>query len=50
MKPVTYPGIRPLDSVRGTKTNGHMAAPIFQDTVAQMVLSNGLLRIWNWLL
>lgn len=34
----------------GTKINGHRAAPIFQDTVAHIVLSNGLLNTSNWLL
>lgn len=30
-----YPGMRPEDSVRGTKISGQKAAPIFQDVVAQ---------------
>ena len=30
-----YPGIRPEDSVRGTKIKGQKAAPMFQDVVAQ---------------
>ena len=30
-----YPGIRPEVSVRGTKSNGTKAAPIFQDVVAK---------------
>lgn len=43
----TYPGMRPLDSVKGTKINGHNAAPKFHDTVAQSVLSKGLVLMWN---
>jgi hypothetical protein len=30
-----YPGMRPEDSVRGTKINGQKAAPMFQEVVAQ---------------
>jgi len=30
-----YPGMRPDDSVRGTKINGQKAAPIFHEVVAQ---------------
>lgn len=44
----TYPGIRPLASVNGTKIKGHTAAPMFQLTVAQIELSNGAVRILNW--
>lgn len=45
----TYPGILPFDSVRGTKISGHTAAPMFHDTVAQIVLSKGLFSTLNWL-
>ena len=30
-----YPGMRPEDSVRGTKISGQKAAPMFQEVVAQ---------------
>lgn len=36
-----YPGMRPEDSVRGTKMSGQNAAPMFQDVVAQYKFGNG---------
>lgn len=42
-----YPGIRPDDSVRGTKIKGQNAAPIFHDVVAQYKLGNGLFWTLN---
>lgn len=42
-----YPGMRPDDSVRGTKINGQNAAPIFQDVVAQYRFGNGLFCTLN---
>jgi hypothetical protein len=36
-----YPGIRPEDSVRGTKIKGQKAAPMFQDVVAQYRFGKG---------
>ena len=35
MYAIKYPGIRPEDSVIGTKTSGQKAAPRFQEVVAQ---------------
>lgn len=42
-----YPGIRPEDSVNGTKIRGQNAAPIFQDAVAHARLGKGSFWTWN---
>lgn len=36
-----YPGMRPDDSVKGTKMSGQNAAPMFQDVVAQARFGKG---------
>jgi hypothetical protein len=41
-----YPGMRPDDSVKGTKMSGQKAAPMFQEVVAQARLGNG--SFWTW--
>lgn len=44
---IKYPGIRPEDSVNGTKIKGQNAAPIFQDAVAHARLGKGSFWTWN---
>lgn len=42
-----YPGIRPEDSVNGTKRSGQNAAPIFHDVVAQVKFGKGRFCTWK---